>query len=234
LSWPTPTESTNLNTLARDIIHWVRDEFKKIAKDENLDKLDKAANGLGSYSLDEISRGLVPDLARGKYELDKSVEKGIYANNVAESNRIAQLISAANVNKAYTSEATAATYDEYGNLMTPEGASVPMIYSLKDGKFIENKFPGALVVDAAGRPVYDIEGTSTGLSVDDFVSSTVAGGSRPANVLADTPASTSGGAGSTTVTTVTGPTVDNSAVTNYYNSLSSVVDPIRGTASNVA
>jgi hypothetical protein len=235
LSWAAPSESTNLNTLARDIINWVRDEFKKSAKTEDMTKLDKAASALGSYSLDEISRGLVPDLVRGKYALDQKVEKGIFANNVAESNRISQLIGAANANRAYMSEATAATYDENGQLIAPGTTSVPMIYSLKDGKFIENKFPGALIVDTAGRPVYDIEGTSTGLSVDDFVSSTVAGGSRPANVLADTATTGSGGSGGTTnnVTTVTGPKVDNSAVTNYYNSLSSVVDPIRGTSSNV-
>jgi hypothetical protein len=235
LSWDAPSESTNLNTLARDIIHWVRDEFKKTAKAEDLSKLDKAASALGSYSLDEISRGLIPDLVKGKYALDQKVEKGIFANNVAESNRISQLIGAANANRAYMSEATAATYDENGQLIAPGTTSVPMIYSLKDGKFIENKFPGALIVDTAGRPVYDIEGTSTGLSVDDFVSSTVAGGSRPANVLADTATTGSGGSGGTTnnVTTVTGPKVDNSAVTNYYNSLSSVVDPIRGTSSNV-
>jgi hypothetical protein len=235
LSWEAPTESTNLNTLARDIIHWVRDEFKKIAKDENLEKLDKAANALGSYSLDEISRGLIPDLVKGKYALDTSVEKGLYANNVAESNRIAELISTAAAKKAYLTEGTAAEYD-YENNMTKEATTggVPMVYSMKDGKYIENKFPGALLIDRTGRPVYDIEGTSSGLSVDDFVSSTVAGGSRPANVLIETPASSSSGGGNTTnVTTVKGPTVDNSAVTNYYNSLSTVVDVVRGSTSQV-
>jgi hypothetical protein len=234
LSWEAPTESTNLNTLARDIIHWVRDEFKKIAKDENLGKLDKAASALGSYSLDEISRGLIPDLEKGKYALDKSVEKGIYANNVAESNRIAQLIDTANRNKGYLSEGTAAEYDEYGNITKQATVGgIPMVYSLKDGKFIESKFPGALLIDTAGRPVYDIEGTSAGLSVEDFASASVVGANRPANVLVEASSSGSSGGGTTNVTTVTGPRVDNSAVTNYYNSLSTVVDPIRGTASNV-
>jgi hypothetical protein len=234
LSWPTPTESTNLNSLAKDIINWVRDEFKKVAKDENLDKLDKAASGLGSYSLDEISRGLIPDLKKGKYALDTSVEKGIYANNVAESNRIAQLIQTAASQKAYTTEATADSYDYEGNVVTPGTAGGKnMVYSLKDGKFVESTFPGALLIDTAGRPVYDIEGTSTGLTVEDFASASVVGANRQANILVDTPVSTAGGAGSTVVTTVTGPKVDNSAVTNYYNSLSTVVDPIRGATSNV-
>ena len=245
LSWPAPAEGTNLNTHARDIIHWVRDEFKKIAKDENLNKLDKAANALGSYTLDEISRGLIPDLQKGKYALDKNVEKGIYANNVAESNRIAQLIQTAESKKAYTTEATA---DEYANaygggmggaprkgelIKKGEAGGIPMVYSLKEGKFIENTFPGALLIDTAGRPVYDIEGTSAGLTVDDFVSASIAGTNRPANILPDTPAGGAGAGGSTTVATVTGPTVDNSAITNYYQNLSSVVDPYRGATPQV-
>jgi len=207
LSWPAAAEGTNLNRIAQDIINWVRDEFKKVAKDENLDKLDKAASALGSYSLDEISRGLIPDLKKGKYALDTSVEKGIYANNVGPRKRI--------------------------KIKEGEAGGVAMVYSLKEGKFIESKFPGAILIDTAGRPVYDIEGTSVGLTVDDFVSASVAGANRQANILPDTPASTSGGTGSTVVTTVTGPKVDNSAVTNYYNSLSTVVDPIRGATSNV-
>ena len=240
LSWPAAAEGTNLNRIAQDIINWVRDEFKKVAKDENLDKLDKAASALGSYSLDEISRGLIPDLKKGKYALDTSVEKGIYANNVAESNRIAQLIQTAAAQKAYTTEATA---EEYGfdptdtdlrngaeRVVTKQASAggIPMVYSLKDGKFIESTFPGAILIDTAGRPVYDIEGTSTGLTVEDFASASVVGANRQANILVDTPASTAGGAGSTVVTTVTGPTVDNSAITNYYNQLSTVVDSIRG------
>ena len=245
LSWPAAAEGTNLNRIAQDIINWVRDEFKKVAKAENLDKLDTAAKALGSYSLDEISRGLIPDLKKGKYALDTSVEKGIYANNVAESNRIAQLIQTAEANAAYITEATE---DEYGfdpndmNYRGPrkrikikegEAGGVAMVYSLKEGKFIESKFPGAILIDTAGRPVYDIEGTSVGLTVEDFASASVVGANRQANILVDTPASTAGGAGSTVVTTVTGPTVDNSAITNYYNSLSTVVDPIRGATSNV-
>ena len=243
LSWPAPAEGTNLNTHARDIIHWVRDEFKKVAKDENLDKLDKAANALGSYTLDEISRGLIPDLQKGKYALDKNIEKGIYANNVAESNRIAQLIQTAESKKAYTTEATEDEYSTtFGGMGTAqrrelikkgETGGIPMVYSLKDGAYVENKFPGAILIDTAGRPVYDIEGTSAGLTVDDFVSASIAGTNRPANILPDTPAGGSAGGGSTTVATVTGPTVDNSAITNYYNQLSSVVDPYRGSTPQV-
>jgi murein DD-endopeptidase MepM/ murein hydrolase activator NlpD len=245
LSWPAPSESTNLSAIAQEIINWVRDDFKKLANAENLGKLDKAAEGLGTYTLDEISRGLIPDLVRGKYALDQKIEKGIFANNVAESNRIAQLIDTANKQRAYTTEATEA---EYGfdptdtdlrngaeRVITKQAnaGGVPMVYSLKEGKFIENKFPGALVIDTAGRPVYDIEGTSAGLSVEDFASASVVGANRQANILVDTPASTSGGAGSTVVTTVTGPTVDNSAVTNYFIPTNGMIDVVRASTPQV-
>ena len=238
LSWPAPTESTNLSAIASDIINWVKDDFKKLATTENLSKLDKAAAGLETYTLDELSKGLIPDLVRGKYALDQKIEKGIYANNVAESNRISQLIDTANKQKAYTTDGTftgegKAGYDDEGNQINYETLpGVAMVYSLKDGKFIENKFPGALLIDTAGRPVYDIEGTSAGLSVEDFVSSATAGSSRQANILVDTPASTSDG-GSTTVTTVTGPKIDNSAVTNYFIPTNGMIDVVRASTPQV-
>ena len=236
LSWPAASEGTNLNKIAQDIINWVRDEFKKVAKAENLDKLDKAASALSSYTLDEISRGLIPDLQKGKYALDTSVEKGIYANNVAESNRIAELIKTSAAKGAYISTATAAEYDSEGNLTKEASAGGEnMIWSMKQGKFVKNPFGlDAILLDQGDRPVYNIEGTSAGLSVEDFVSASIAGTNRPANILADTPASGSAGSGTTNnVTTVKGPTVDNSSITNYYKNLSSVVDPYRGATSNV-
>jgi hypothetical protein len=236
-SWGAPSEGTNLNAIAKDIVNLVTAEFKKAGADAQ--KLDTAAKGLLSYSLDDLSSGLISDLKSGQYKLNNKVAKGVFADDVAESNRIGELISAASTNKAYVSEATADTYEfdpndtDYRNgadrkLVKGSPGGVAMVYSLKEGKFIESTFPGAILIDTAGRPVYDIEGTSTGLTVEDFASASVVGANRQANILVDTPASTAGGAGSTVVTTVTGPTVDNSAITNYYNQLSTVVDSIRG------
>jgi hypothetical protein len=111
---------------------------------------------------------------------------------------------------------------------------VPMVYSIKDGAFVENKYPGALILDAAGRPVYDIEGTSAGLSVEDFVSGTVAGANRPANVLQPPPARTGGsGTGSTNNTVVEGAKIDNSQVTIFVNSLTTSIDVVRSTGIQV-
>jgi hypothetical protein len=233
LSWPAPSEGTNLNAIAKDIITWVRDDFKKLAKAENLSKLDTAAEGLGTYTLDEISKGLIPDLQRGKYKLDQSKEKGIYANNVAESNRIAELINTAATKAAYISSATAAEYDSDGNITkeaTPGGEN--MVYSMKQGKFVKNPFgPDAILLDQSDRPVYNLEGTSAGLTVDDFASASVVGSNRPANILADTPAS-----GGSTSNIVVGPTstkVDNSAITNYYTPTNGIIDVVRGATPQV-
>ena len=245
--WPALEENTNLNTYASDILALVRDEFKKSAsKAEDLSKLDQTADALGNYSLHTLSSGLVSDLKSGNYALDTSIEKGIYADNVAESQRIGDLITAANRNKAYV---TAATEAEYGfdptdtdlrngaeRVITKEAnaGGVPMVYSVKDGAFVENKYPGALILDAAGRPVYDIEGTSAGLSVEDFVSGTVAGANRPANVLQPPPARTGGsGAGSTNNTVVEGAKIDNSQVTTFVNSLTTSIDVVRSTGIQV-
>jgi hypothetical protein len=244
--WPALEESTNLNSYASDILGLVRDEFKKNAKTENLSKLDQAADALGGYSLNTLSSGLVSDLKSGNYALDTSIEKGIYADNVAESNRISELVRTAAAKAAYVSVAGEAEYSQSGGGESDGGpitftqtkaatvGGVPMIWSVKDGAFIENRYPGALILDATGRPVFDIEGTSSGLSVEDFVSSSVAGTNRPANVLLPppTPAGSSGG-GSTNNTVVGGAKVDNSSVTNFYNALGNATDIVRSTTNQV-
>ncbi len=234
--WPALEESTNLNSYASDILALVRDEFKKTAKAENLGKLDQAADALGGYSLHSLSSGLVSDLKSGNYALDTSIEKGIYADNVAESNRIAELINTAATKAAYVTTATADSYDYEGNVVTPGTAGGEnMIYSMKQGKFVKNTFgPDALLLDQGDRPVYNIEGTSAGLSVEDFVSASVAGANRPANVLLPPPATTgAGGAGSTNNTVVEGAKIDNSQVTTFVNSLTTSIDVVRSTGIQV-
>ena len=228
----------------------VRDEFKKTAKTENLSKLDQAADALGGYSLHSLSSGLVSDLKSGNYALDTSIEKGIYADNVAESNRISELMNTAASNAAYVTTASEAEYGyemedgidyrgggEMKRVQTKAAVEggVPMIYSMKQGKFVVNPFgPDALLLDQGDRPVYNIEGTSAGLTVEDFVNASVAGANRPANVLLPAPTPTgSGGAGSTNNTVVGGAKIDNSSVTNFYNSLSTVTDVVRSTTNQV-
>ena len=110
-----------------------------------------------------------------------------------------------------------------------------MVYSMKQKKFVVNPYGlDVILLDKDDRPVYNIEGTSAGLSVEDFVSSSVAGTNRPANILAPpTTTAGAGGAGSTTVVTAPKTTIDNSSVTNFYNSLSTVTDVVRSTTNQV-
>ena len=237
--WPALEESTNLSAYASDILTLVRDEFKKTAKTENLSKLDQAADALGGYSLHSLSSGLVSDLKSGNYKLDTSIEKGIYADNVAESNRISELIRTSAAKAAYITTATADTYEENssgGQTLIPGTAGgVNMVYSMKQKKFVKNPYGlDVILLDDQDRPVYNIEGTSAGLSVEDFVSASVAGANRSANILQPPPATTgAGGAGSTNNTVVGGATIDNSSVTNFVNSLTTVTDVVRSTTNQV-
>jgi hypothetical protein len=238
-SWGAPNESMNLNAVAKDIVNLVTEAFKKAGADAQ--KLDTAAKGLLSYNLDDLSSGLISDLKTGQFKLNTKVGKGIFANDVAESNRIGELINAASTNKAYTTEATADTYEfdpndtDYRNgaerkLIKGNPGGVPMVYSMKEGKFIENKFPGALLIDSAGRPVYDIPGTSAGLTSSDFGGTDIVGIDRPANLYSPAATATGGaGGGSTVISAPSSTKIDNSSVTNFYNPPATAVDGIRNT-----
>jgi hypothetical protein len=234
-TWDALTPDTNLSAYAQDIINLIRDEFKKTAVTDNLAKLDKAAADISGYSLNTLSKDLIPDLkSAGVYKLDSSIQKGIYADNVDESNRIGELVNAAAKHGAYMSTAMAAEYDEEGNITKAATAGgVPMVWSVKDGAFVENKYPGALILDGAGRPVYDIEGTSAGLTKADFGGTDIVGINRPANVLLPPPPVTTAGGTGTNNTVVEGAKIDNSSVTNFYNSLGTVTDIIRSTTNQV-
>jgi murein DD-endopeptidase MepM/ murein hydrolase activator NlpD len=245
--WPALEESTNLNAYASDILALVRDEFKKTAKADQLDRLDKTASALGDYSLHTLSSGLVQDLKSGNYALDTSVEKGVFADNVAESARISELIRVSNANAAYITQDTEAEYGndpndtEYRNgvnqikIKDAVKGGVNMVYSMKQKKFVVNPYGlDVILLDDQDRPVYNIEGTSAGLSVEDFVSASIAGTTRSANILQPPPATTgAGGAGGTNNTVVKGPTIDNSQVTTFVNSLTTVTDVVRSSTTQV-
>jgi len=248
--WPALEESTNLNSYASDILGLVRDEFKKTAKTESLAKLDQAADALSGYSLHSLSSGLVADLQSGNYALDTSIEKGVFADNVAESNRISELIRASAANAAYITQATEAEYGyemkdgiDYrvgGNMERVEtkaadAGGVNMVYSMKQKKFVVNPYGlDVILLDDQDRPVYNIEGTSAGLSVEDFVSASVAGTNRSANILQPPPATTgAGGAGGINNTIVGGAKIDNSQVTTFVNSLTTSIDVVRSTGIQV-
>jgi hypothetical protein len=232
-SWGPPSKEQNLNSVASDIVNLINNEFKKTANAQQLTKLDTAAKALGNMTLDQLSSGLIQDLKTGEFKLDKSVEKGIYANNVAESNRIGSLINASSTHAGYVSTGTSAEYDADGNLIKEATAGgTPMIWSMKDNAYIDaSSAPGALLLDAQGRPVYDIPGTSAGLTSEDFGGTDVVGIDRPANLYSPTTGNVTSGSGSggTVISAPSNTKIDNSAVNNFYNNVSNSLDKLRST-----
>ena len=226
MSWPAPAAGMNLNTVASDIIDRITKEFKTnlAAADANLAKLDTAATGLKNYTLDELSSGLIDELKSGKLKLDSTIQKGIYAADVNESNRIAALINAAAIKAAYIT-------DSQGNPIVSDtipAGGTNMVYSMKQGKFVKNPYGlDTILLDAQDRPVYNIEGTSAGLTIDDFVSAERAG-ARTANILA--PPVTAGSAGGNGATVVNAPSVittDASSLEIYYATNQTTIDSLR-------
>jgi hypothetical protein len=226
MSWAAPSSQTNLNSVASDIIDKITGEFKTdlAAENANIKKLDTAATGLKNYTLDELSSGLITELKSGNLKLDPNIKKGIYAADVNESNRISSLILAATSKAAYIT-------DSEGNPIAsntiPVGGS-NMVYSMKQGKFVKNPYGlDTILLDAQDRPVYNIEGTSAGLTIDDFVSAERAG-ARTANILA--PPATAGSAAGGGATVVNAPSVinnDASSLTNFYQTNQTAIDTLR-------
>lgn len=226
MSWAAPGPQTNLNTVASDIIDKITQEFKTdlAAENANIKKLETAATGLKNYSLDELSSGLIEELKSGNLKLDPNIKKGIYAADVNESNRISSLILAATSKAAYITDSEG---NQIASNTIPEGGS-NMVYSMKQGKFVNNPYGlDTILLDQNDRPVYNIEGTSAGLTIDDFVSAEKAG-TRTANILASPATAGSGSGGSATV--VNAPSVvnnDASSLNNYYTTNQSAIDALR-------
>ena len=210
-AWGPPDANTNLNAIVSEIIALITAEFKKVAG-ADLKKLDVAANSLQKRSLDSLSSGLIQDLKEGTTKLDPKISKGIYSNDVSESDRISALMNAA-------SSHTPTTDSDTGGMK---------IWSMKDNAYVDNLNPGALLYDTQGRPVYDIPGTSAGLTREDFGGTDVVGVDRPANLFStESSSSSSSASGQNTVVNAPNTNVDNSIVTNFYSSTSTSVDAIR-------
>ena len=210
-AWGPPDANTNLNAIVSEIIALITAEFKKVAG-ADLKKLDVAANSLQKRSLDSLSSGLIQDLKEGTLKLDPKISKGIYSNDVSESDRISALMNAA-------SSHTPTTDSDTGGMK---------IWSMKDNAYVDNLNPGALLYDTQGRPVYDIPGTSAGLTREDFGGTDVVGVDRPANLFStESSSSSSSASGQNTVVNAPNTNVDNSIVTNFYSSTSTSVDAIR-------
>jgi hypothetical protein len=233
-NYDTPPDKMQVNTLAKGVVDAIIAEFKRgtSADAKGQETLDLAAKKISGYNLNELSSGLVSDLTTGTNKLNTGIEKGIFAPSVAESNRISSLILAATSKAAYIT-------DSEGNTIVsdtiPEGGS-NMVYSMKQGKFVNNPYGlDTILLDQNDRPVYNIEGTSAGLTIDDFSSADVVGANRPANVLnmqAPTAASSASGGG-VVISAPTTSTVDNKQIITYVSSQTISTDSVRNAATQV-
>jgi len=107
-----------------------------------------------------------------------------------------------------------------------------MIWSMKDNAFVDaTSSPGALLLDTQGRPVYDIPGTSSGLTSEDFGGTDVVGLNRPANLYSPTTGTVTSQTTGTSNVAVNAPTqIDNSSVKNFYTTTNPGWDSLRSSA----
>jgi hypothetical protein len=229
---------------ASKIIKHVADAFKAAyaAKAVSLDKVSKELN---QKTFGQISKDLVSNLKTGKNKIDTTIEQGVFGATAAQD----AIIMAGMVNKRQ--EATSG--DEYN------AGTNPMIYSMKEGKYVEAPFTEKLVdvtdeygtVSQVKQKVYDTTALmydKNGVLISDKNSS---GGVDLADIVTPTLTTTSGAitggttAGATTGTSAGGQgtvnvvtTADNSqrnsqSINTYYtNLLSASRNPISDASVN--
>ena len=217
----------NTGSVASKIVKAIQAKFNEAYAAETA-KIDETARKLQGTSYDAIAKGLLPSI---KKDLAPGLEKGIYAENVAESARIENLIAISRAN-------TGMNVDAEGNITN-------QIYSAKDKAFVNRPILGyeevsdneggmvkraifdqqAIMLDEQGRPVYDLNNSGV-LDPSDFTSSAT----NPANLVTAAPTAVAGsglvinpngtvstsGAGSTVVSN-SGNVVDNSTRTSVTN-----------------
>jgi hypothetical protein len=236
-NYDTPPDKMQVNTLAKGIVDAIIAEFKRgtSADAKGQETLDSAAKKISGYSLNELSSGLVSDLTTGTNKLNTGIEKGIFAPSVAESNRISALMLASKNAPNTQAASTGYSGGDSGDYYSID--AVDQIWSMKEGKYVDRPgtAAGAYLLDEQGRPVFDIAGTSAGLTIDDFSSADVVGANRPANVLnmqAPTAASSASGGG-VVISAPTTSTVDNKQIITYVSSQTISTDSVRNAATQV-
>jgi hypothetical protein len=208
---------------ASQIVKHVSDAFK-VAYAAKSDAIDKASKLLNSKTYATISKGLIKELSTGANKIDITKEQGVFGATAAQD----AIISAGMANKRQ--EATSG--DEYN------AGTNPMIYSMKEGKYVEAPFTEKLVdvtdeygnVSQIKQRVYDTTALmydKNGVLISDKNSS---GGIDLADIISPTPTNsatiiTGGNAAGSSSTPVTVNTVadnsqtNNQSVNTYYTSL---------------
>jgi hypothetical protein len=221
-------KSFSAGKAATEIVKLITDTFKE-AYAADATALDNASKLLNKKTYKELSTGLAKELKTGTNKIDTTIEKGVFGGTAAEDAII-------NAGRANAPQA-AGGGDEYSS------ATSPMIYSMKEGKYVEAPFtektvtvvgedgayqvkqkvytPNALMIDKDGNVIYDKD-NSGGINLADIVkptltttSGTITGGTT----VSTTTTGTDKGGTVNVVTNADNSQKNNQSINTYYTSL---------------
>ena len=168
---------------ASEVVKLITTAFKE-AYAADATALDNASKLLNKKTYKELSTGLTKELQKGTDKtgtgkLDASIERGVFGGTVAED----AIIMAGRTNAP---QAAVSSYGDYGGPDSP-----PMVYSMKEGKYVEAPSemkevdvvdsewgyatkvtrkvytPGVLMLDKDGNPIFD-RNKSGGIDLEDL------------------------------------------------------------------
>jgi len=232
-----PDKTFSAGKAASQIVKHVTDAFKS-AYAADTAALDDVAKLLNRKTFDELGGDLAKNLKTGKDKIDTKIDKGVFGGTTAED-----AIIVAGRNNAPKS--VGGTTDEYYNVT----GAAPMVYSMKEGKYVElptesvmvegedgkptsirQYMPNVLMLDKNGNPIYDTN-SSGGIDLADIVKPTLTTSSSA--IISGTAAATDTAGtqktGDVNVTTVAdNKQTNNQSLNTYYTSmLSKTRNPIK-------
>jgi len=221
---------------ASEVVKLVTTAFKE-AYAADAAALDNASKLLNKKTYKELSTGLTKELRRGTDKagtgkLDASIERGVFGGTPAEDAIIV-------AGRANAPQAAVSSYGDYGGPDSP-----PMVYSMKDGKYVEAPSemkevdetvdtgygditrkvtrkvytPGVLMLDKDGNPIFD-RNNSGGIDLADLYKPDYTVTSDAVTpTLTTTSGTITGGTTVAATTGTTGTTGNVNVVTNADNS----------------
>jgi hypothetical protein len=233
-----PDKTFSAGKAASQIVKHVTDAFKA-AYAADTAALDDAAKLLNRKTFDELGGDLAKNLKTGKDKIDTKIEKGVFGGTTAED-----AIIAAGRNNAPMS--IGGEVDQNSGAIS---GTTPMVYSMKEGKYVElptesvlvkgedglmynnrQYMPNVLMLDKNGNPIYD-KNSSGGIDLADIVKPTLTTSSSA--IISGTAAATDTAGtqktGDVNVTTVAdNKQTNNQSLNTYYTSmLSKTRNPIK-------
>lgn len=233
-----PDKTFSAGKAASQIVKHITDAFKA-AYAADTTALDEASKLLNRKTFDELGGDLAKNLKTGKDKIDTTIDKGVFGGTTAED----AIITAGRNN---------APMSIGGEVDQNSGAisgTTPMVYSMKEGKYVELPtenvltegedgtptsvrmyMPNVLMLDKNGNPIYD-KNSSGGIDLADIVKPTLTTSSSAiiSGTAATTDAAGTQKTGDVNVTTVAdNKQTNNQSLNTYYTSmLSKTRNPIK-------